>query len=112
MTRKKAMRAKGSRTHQARRAVYRDKPSPVCLMEKLESRELLSSFQPIGVNFQWTNRGSTAHEIQFDAAGHCVRVVRPQVAGSNDCSLGQFGTAPDHIVVSFSSTINKKSVSV
>jgi methionine-rich copper-binding protein CopC len=38
-----------------------------------------------------------------------LRVINPQVAGSNDCSLGQFGTAPNRIVVTFNAGINKNS---
>jgi hypothetical protein len=91
----------------------RNSTAPIRPVEHLETRELLSTLQPVSEKFQWTFRGNVVqHEIQFDASGNCLSVRNPQVFGSNDCSLGQFGTPPNRLLVTFNSNVNKKSVNV
>src|SRR5262245_8311941 len=109
MTRMKVSGSEESRTKRDSRVLARPKTSAIGMIENLETRELLSSFQPVSEKFQWVERGTTLHEIQFDASGACTRVINPQQPGSNDCSLDQFGTPPDRIVVNFNTAVNKKS---
>lgn len=109
MTSQKATETLRSRKQSNTRAVPAGSKTRLGQFEKLETRELLSSFQPVGANFQWITRGKTPlHEIRFDAAGDCVAVINP-LASSNtpNCALDQFGTPPNRIVVPFSGQINR-----
>src|SRR5262245_28985556 len=72
--------------------------------DRLESRELLSTLQPMTVSVQWMSRGSKPlHELRFDSAGNCL---------SGDCALDQFGSAPNRITVKFNGPMDVKSFSL
>src|SRR5262245_14867163 len=69
--------------------------------DRLESRELLTTLQPVTVSLQWMFRGTVpVHELRFDTAGNCL---------SGDCSLDQFGSDPNRITVRFNGTVDAKS---
>jgi len=80
--------------------------STVGHFEVLESRQLLSVFQPVDVRFQWGS-GRTQTQVDFDGAGNCEGVTGPQAAAHDDCLLSG-GSNPNRIVIGFSGPINKR----
>jgi|GEM_PF-6752916 len=78
-------------------------------VERLESRELLSSFAPVDAKFLWGAAGPTSlAQVWVNASGDCVGVSGPQMFLHEDCLLGE-GAGPNRVVVQFNANIDKRS---
>ncbi len=75
--------------------------------EALESRQMLSAFQPVDVRFQTVGFNSLT-QVQFDGAGNCLGATGAEAARHNDCLVGGGSTDPNRLVITFSGPINKK----
>ncbi len=78
--------------------------------ERLEARELLSTFHPTGTSVQWINpflRATTS--ANFSEAGDCNGVTGPEANLHPNCAIAGGSSGPNRIVVSFTNTINRKS---
>jgi hypothetical protein len=115
MASKKTMRAGRSRHQSGERATVDRSRAGIGQFERLESRELLSTFQPLSTSVVWGvvgGRASANTLVRFDAAGNCLGTSGPEANLHPDCSLGGGTTDPARIDVTFNGTIDKRSVNL
>jgi hypothetical protein len=103
MAKTKAKRHQRSRR---REGVASQRPSRLGVVERLESRELLSDFQPVQVGVYWLTAGQ-ATVVRFDGAGQCLGATGPDAREHVDCAIGDVG--PDRVVIQFNRNIDRRS---
>ncbi|GEM_PF-3235789 len=98
-----------AKRHQKSRRLVHGNSSPggsrLGFLERLESRELLSDFQPVQVGFSWLTPGQPT-VVQFNAAGQCLGVTGPAAGDHDDCAIGDVG--PDRVTIQFSRNIDRR----
>lgn len=101
-----------NKTPVGRVARSKDESSRIGQIEALESRQLLSAFHPLETKFQWSGRGRNGTtQVRLGETGNFLDATGPEASLHPNGLLGGGSKDPNQILVTFSGSINKRTLS-